>query len=184
MEDIDRAILMPKKDEPIIFKPYPGFEDHPVRMVSFLASLKYTMWLSNVSGKFYRLPTEAEWEYAARGGKLSKCHKDSCYIFAGSFKDYEVVNMTHYTQKVGSHKPNELGIYDMSGNVWEFCSDWFKGYSSENQTNPRGASLGENRVVRGGGLSDNPGDCRVASRYGSPLDDRGSNSGFRLVLSP
>ncbi len=136
VEDIDRAILMPKKDEPIKFKPYPGFEDHPVRMVSFLAALKYTMWLSNVSGKFYRLPTEAEWEYAARGGKLSKCHKDSCYIFAGSFKDYEVVNMTHYTQKVGSHKPNELGIYDMSGNVNEWVLDVYdKDYYTKLPTN-------------------------------------------------
>ncbi len=86
-------------------------------MVSFLAALKYAEWLSKVSGKFYRLPMEAEWEYAARGGKLSKCHKDSCYIYAGSSIDYEVIMMTSYTHKVGLKQPNELGIYNMSGNV-------------------------------------------------------------------
>lgn len=140
IEDIDRAIILPKKDEPILFKPYPGFEDHPVRMVSFLAALKYTEWLSNISGKFYRLPTEAEWEYAARGGKLSKCYKDSCFTYAGSSIDYEVVDMTHYTHKVGLKQPNELGIYNMSGNVYEWVLDVYdKDYYKKlpiNSSNP------------------------------------------------
>lgn len=123
IEDIDRGIMMPKKGQSAHFTPYPGFENHPVRMVSFLAALKYTEWLSKVSGKTYRLPTEAEWEYAARGGKLSNCHKDSCFIFAGSSTAHEVVNMTGYTNTVGKEKPNELGIYDMSGNVYEWVLD-------------------------------------------------------------
>jgi formylglycine-generating enzyme required for sulfatase activity len=139
LEDNQWAIQLPKIGEPVVYKPYPGMENHPVMLVSFLAALKYTEWLSQKTGAFYRLPTEAEWEYAARGGKLSKCHADSCYIYAGSNNEYQVA-VTRQTQKVGSKQPNELGIYDMSGNVYEYVLDIYdKNYYSklsDNSLNP------------------------------------------------
>jgi formylglycine-generating enzyme len=101
------------------------------------------------SGRKYRLPTEAEWEYAARGGNRSQG-----YQYAGSNNLDEVA---WYDSKEGSKtkpvkqkKPNELGLYDMSGNVWEWCSDWYGSYASHSATNPKGPSTGTSRVLRGG----------------------------------
>lgn len=121
-QDYYRSIRMPRKNEPVIFKAYPGFDDFPVSNISFFAALKYTEWLSQETGEYYRLPTEAEWEYAARGGAASKCLEDSCFIYSGSNNPYEIVSMRD-TRRVGSFKPNELGIHDMSGNVSEFVLD-------------------------------------------------------------
>ena len=121
-QDYYRSIKMPRKNEPVIFNAYPGFDDFPVSNISFYAALKYTEWLSKTTEKYYRLPTEAEWEYAARGGVVSNCHQDSCFIYSGSNNPYEIISMRN-TNKVGSFKPNQLGIYDMSGNVSEFVLD-------------------------------------------------------------
>ncbi len=131
----------------------------------------------------YRLPTEAEWEYAARGGNKSKG-----YIYSGSNTISNVAwyydNSRSKTNKVGTKQPNELGIYDMSGNVWEWCNDWYDSnyYSNSPQNNPKGPSSGSYRVLRGGSLY-HAGDyfCRVARRFNYYPVSCGSFIGFRFL---
>jgi len=109
------------------------------------------------------LPTEAEWEYAARGGK-----KSNGYKYAGSTTIDDVAwynnNSGSHTHDVATKRANELGLYDMSGNVWEWCQDWYDSYSSSSQTNPTGASSGYILVIRGGSRGSNAGNCRVSIR--------------------
>ena len=129
----------------------------------------------------YRLPTEAEWEFAARGSTQSHGFK-----FAGSNNVADVAvfnpNSGHGTKPVGSKHPNELGIYDMSGNVSEWCQDRYGAYSSTAQTDPKGPSSGTSRVLRGGSfftvVSD---ECRVAFRVSYPVDSRYGYLGLRCV---
>ncbi len=129
----------------------------------------------------YRLPTEAEWEYAARGGNESRG-----YEYAGGDNADQVGwygdNSGDKTQPVGGKSPNELGIYDMSGNVWEWCWDRYGGYSYGSQTNPKGASSGPRRVLRGGSWYLYAGYLRSAYRHVSSPDYSSSNLGFRLVV--
>lgn len=128
----------------------------------------------------YRLPTEVEWEFAARGGNKSRGYK-----YSGSNDIDEVAwysnNSGSKTHDVASKKPNELGIYDMSGNVWEWCWDWKGDYGLESQTDPRGPSTGVYRVSRGGSWYYYVGGCRVAGRGHSHPNEHSSNIGFRLV---
>lgn len=137
----------------------------PVENVSWEDVQAFLTKLNTIDpNKNYRLPTEAEWEYAAKGGKLSKGYK-----YAGSNDLNEVgwywKNSDGKTHPVGSKAPNELGIYDMSGNVWEWCNDWYGDYPKEAEDNYSGPQTGEYKVLRGGSWFVNTVNCRSASRF-------------------
>ena len=138
--------------------------------------------LNKITGKTFRLPTEAEWEYAARGGNKSKGYKYSGSNTIGDVAWY-YDNSSSTTHQVGTKAPNELGLYDMTGNVREWCSDWYGSYSSSAQSNPTGPFSGVIRVFRGGSWSYGAQFCRVSYRFGNFPDYRGNNFGFRLVCS-
>ena len=154
----------------------------PVEKVSWDDIQEFIKKLNAKTGKKFRLPTEAEWEYAARGGNKSKGYK-----YSGSNKlknvawyDHNSDNMTH---PVGQKRPNELGIYDMSGNVWEWCQDWYGDYSSSSQTNPTGPSIGSYHVLRGGSWLGSAWSCRVSCRASDGPIIPFCTDGFRLALS-
>jgi formylglycine-generating enzyme required for sulfatase activity len=135
----------------------------------------------NPAAKGYRLPTEAEWEYAARGGSATN-------VYSGSST---VDNVAWYTTNSGSRTKavkglfrNGYGLYDMSGNVSEWCWDWYDTYPSSAQTNPTGPSTGTGRVLRGGGHGNSAENCRSADRYNNNPDRRNFDGGFRLVFVP
>lgn len=152
----------------------------PVESVSWDDCQTFITKLNELTGKQFRLPTEAEWEFAARGATKSKIYK-----YAGSNDINEVawfVNNSDYkTMPVATKAPNELGLYDMSGNVWEWCQDWYSDYSSDAQTNPTGPVSGSYRVFRGGSWYYDASHCRVSSRNKYPLN-RSNVLGLRLAL--
>jgi formylglycine-generating enzyme required for sulfatase activity len=156
----------------------------PVESVSWDDVQTFLRKLNAKTGKVYRLPTEAEWEYAARGGSKSQGFK-----YAGSNNLDDVAwcgeNSNNTTHAVGSKQPNELGLYDMSGNVWEWCNDFFDSdyYANSPQANPKGPATGSERVNRGGGWYADPQYCRVADRSVSPSSRHEDFLGFRIVLS-
>ena len=157
-----------------------GDDNLPVEHVRWNDVQEFIQKLNAKTGKTYRLPTEAEWEYAARGGK-----KSLGYTYAGSNTVGDVAwyedNSGDKTQPVGQKQPNELGLYDMSGNVWEWCQDWYGDYSSSAQTNPTGPSSGTTRVLRGGSWNCSAWLCRVSLRFNAVPSDWYLNFGFRLV---
>ena len=159
---------------------FSGSDQLPVEYVSWNDCQEFIKKLNQLTGQNFRLPTEAEWEFAARGGNASKIYK-----YAGSNNIDEVAWYYGYfsskTHPVGTKSPNELGLYDMSGNVWEWCQDWYGSYSSNSQTNPTGPSSGSYRVLRGGSWLDNAGYCRVSYRSSSNSSDRYIDGGFRLA---
>lgn len=153
----------------------------PVEMVNWFDCQKFITELNRLTGKNFRFPTEAEWENAARGGKWSMG-----YRYAGNNNLDEVAwyyyNSAGKTHPVGQKTPNELGLYDMSGNVYEWCQDWYSGYS-RNQTNPSGPSSGSDRVWRGGCWGHDASECRVSVRnYYSP-SGRYAYHGLRLAAT-
>ncbi|MEI6407779.1 MAG: SUMF1/EgtB/PvdO family nonheme iron enzyme [Bacteroidota bacterium] len=136
--------------------------------------------LNFLSCKNYRLPTEAEWEYAARGGKKSRN-----FMYAGS-SDANLVSWNNYNANgkshiVGTKLANELGIYDLSGNVWEYCSDWYGPYSAELLLNPKGPINGTEYIVRGGSWAGSSWLCRNSLRFHFSTDFKSPYVGFRLV---
>ena len=179
--------------------------DHPVIHVSWNDVKAFCKWKNKKSGQHYRLPTEAEWEYAARGGASTSPATATKY--AGS-NDIDVVawywrnsgehKLSGYwswekieqnkckTHPVGEKLPNKLEIYDMSGNVWEWCNDKFSDYYRLEKpiNNPKGTSPNTNRVIRGGGWNSSEKDCRVSRRGNNEPDFRCSGIGFRLVRVP
>ena len=154
----------------------------PVEQVSWNACQDFILKLNSMTGKHFRLPTEAEWEYAARGGRKSRN-----YQYSGSDSIDNVAwfegNSSDDTHIVGTKFPNELGIFDMSGNVYEWCQDWYGDYSSSSQTNPTGAVSGTERVFRGGSWSSGTKFCRVFCRGFLPPGGYGVVLGLRLALS-
>ena len=154
----------------------------PVEQVSWKDCQKFITKLNRLTGKNFRLPTEAEWEYAARGGNKSRGYRysGSNTIDDVAWYENDALSQTH---PVGTKQPNELEIYDMTGNVMEWCQDWYGSYSSSPQVNPTGAASGSYRVVRGGGWSDSARGCRTSDRDFISPGGRSSDLGLRLVLS-
>jgi formylglycine-generating enzyme required for sulfatase activity len=178
--------------------------DNPVVNVSWYDAVGYGNWLSGRSGldgvykglgtddvewesgkrPGYRLPTEAEWEYAARGGNQQEWAGTNAEDSLGDYGWYDG-NSRSRTRPVGGKKANPFGLYDMSGNVWEWCWDWYDGYGEAAESNPRGPSEGTHRVLRGGSWSFNAEFCRSAYRgYSNSPADRDAYVGFRLVFVP
>ena len=154
----------------------------PVEKVSWNDCQEFISKLNSLTGRKFRLPTEAEWEYAARGGKKSRS-----YQYSGSSNISDVAwydgNSGSKTHPVGTKQANELGIYDMAGNVSEWCQDRYGSYVSSSQTNPTGADSGSRRVFRGGGWSSNARICRLSFRGCNSPDFLFSFLGLRLTLS-
>ena len=142
---------------------FTGNMQRPVETVSWNDCQTFISRLNQLTGENFCLPTEAQWEYAARGGNKSKGS-----IYSGSNEIDEVAwywdNSSFTTHPVKTKAPNELGIYDMSGNVWEWCSDWYGDYSSAAQTDPTGPATGSSHVSRGGSWDYDASYCRVANR--------------------
>ena len=157
-------------------------KDHPVEQVSWNDAQEFISKLNKREGSNkYRLPSEAEWEYAARGGTKSRGFK-----FAGGNNPSDVAvyddNFENSTASVGSKQPNELGIFDMSGNVWEWCEDWYDVYGASTQKDPRGPASAKFRVQRGGSFFNNETNCRVSTRNRRSPNSRDNNIGFRCVM--
>ena len=154
----------------------------PVEQVSIKDCQKFISKLNKMAGRRFRLPTEAEWEYAARGGKNSRG-----YQYSGSNKISDVAwydgNSGSETHPVGTKQANELEIYDMSGNVYELCQDWKGSYSNSSQTNPTGPTSGIGFVCRGGSWDHSPRYCRSSSRCLDSSVRLYMHLGLRLVLS-
>ena len=157
-------------------------DDLPVEQVSWDDCQTFISKLNGLTGRHFRLPTEAEWEFAARGGNQSR-HTQ----YSGSSRIDNVAwyasNSGNKTHSVKTKQPNELGIYDMTGNVWEWCQDWYGDYSSSAQTNPTGASSGSYRVNRGGSWDSVPRGCRSSRRSCGTNGFDFDYLGLRLVLS-
>ena len=191
--------------------------DHPVIYVSWNDAVAFCEWLSKQEGKTYRLPTEAEWEYACRAGTNNRYHfgddQEELIRFANAadkdrqnesekdggksviplFKDGKKTEIPFpfltrrdgypWTAPVEKFKPNAFGLYDMHGNVWEWCGDWYAEdyYANSPADNPQGPSAGLSRVIRGGGFNYTPFELRCALRRSNGPSDRLFNRGFRVV---
>ena len=182
---------------PSVFK---GNDQRPVENVSWDACQEFIKKLNQLTGKEFRLPTEAEWEYAARGGKYSRGYKYSGSnnadevawywrnsgdkYLSGEWNDDRIIENNCKTHPVKTKKANELGLYDMSGNVYEWCNDWYDDnyYRNSPQTNPTGPSEGVRRVLRGGGWYYFDESVRVSNRGSNTPDLRSSFVGLRLAL--
>lgn len=164
-------------------------DDYPAYYISYTDVQSFIMKLNRLTGEKFRMPTEAEWEYAAKGG-----NKSQRYTFSGSNTIGDVAwyfeeadnkgsSPDERTHCVATKQSNELGIYDMSGNVLEWCSDWYGSYSSGAVTDPQGAASGSDRVLRGGSLYSDATNCRISIRIFFTPKIRYSHFGFRLALS-
>ena len=154
---------------------------NPVEQITWKDCLEFIEKLNRLTNKHFRLPTEAEWEYAARGG-----HKSKGYKFAGGNILEEVAwadeNSESVTHPVAQKNANELGLYDMSGNVWEWCRDWKGPFPAESQVDPQGPSSGTGRIFRGGSWNSSAWNCRISYRNRNSETYRSSYLGMRLAM--
>jgi len=159
-------------------------DDHPVVGISWHDAAAFTEWLSQKTGRTFRLPTEAQWEFAARSG--GKNEKWAGTNDLSSLPKYAWLgdNAKDKTQAVGKKLPNGLGFYDMSGNVWEWCQDWYEDhyYGSSPRNNPQGPPVGTTRVLRGGSWISIPATVRAANRDWGYPSSRTSIYGFRVAM--
>ncbi len=178
---------------------FPQEVNHPVVNVSWNDAMAFCRWLSRVDGREYRLPTEAEWEFSCRAGSDSEFFfgDDAEQLVGVSNVADATLNQRFsgignpllsndgalYTSLVGSFRPNEFGLYDMHGNVSEWCSDWYGYYSDKTVTDPGGPTTGSFRVNRGGGWINEAAHCRSAHRYSDAPSYRNTDYGFRVALS-
>ena len=160
---------------------FEGDNQCPVENVSWNDCQEFIKKLNRLTGKNFRLPTEAEWEYAARGGNKSKGYKYSGSNDADAVAWYDK-NIGGKTYPVATKQANELGLYDMSGNVWECCQDCYGDYTSHSQSNPKGANTGSSRVLRGGSWNIDAWCVRVSDRGYDAPDTRYDGSGLRFAL--
>jgi formylglycine-generating enzyme len=169
--------------------PPPGRTNHPVVLVRYDDALAYCRWVSDSLGRGVRLPTEAEWEKAARGGIEGQRYPsgDDIDPSACNFLDDPAAKSERGTRPTGSYPPNAYGLYDMSGNVWEWVTDWYHaGYYGLGETrDPRGPESGNMRIVRGGSwVNDDLSQLRSAYRHKVPPDTYAHSVGFRIVCAP
>ena len=160
--------------------------DCPIECISWIDVQEYIIKLNKKTGKTYRLPTEAEWEYAAGGGNADR-NKWAGFDNIESIDSFAwyYLNSNSTSHSIGQKQPNQLGLYDLSGNIYEWCSDWYSDsyYNNSPDTNPGGASFGSKRVIRGGSWGRSSSRCRVANRdFYSPANSY-DLIGFRLALS-
>ena len=156
-------------------------DNMPVECVSWDDCQEFIRKLNSLTSQNFRLPTEAEWEFACRGGNNSRGYKYSGSNYIDNVAWYDGISGDK-THPVATKLPNELGIYDMTGNVWEWCSDWNGKYSSGAQTNPKGPYDGSYRVVRGGSWDDNAKGCRSSNRTCNSPGYHADYLGLRLSL--
>ena len=160
-------------------------DDHPVELVSWNEAMEFIQKLNVITGKNYRLPTEAEWEFAASTDPSGSKYTWSGTNFEKKLGDYAwySANSEGKTHPVKQKLANEWGLYDMTGNVWEWCSDWYGEYKNNSRNNPTGPSSGTTRVNRGGGCDDDGPYSRVSNRDEYKPEDHIPNVGFRIALS-
>ncbi|MGD1891654.1 MAG: formylglycine-generating enzyme family protein [Cyclobacteriaceae bacterium] len=169
-------------DNPAVFQTFDDSPSHPVEYVTWNQAQAFITRLNKNGTGTFRLPTEAEWEYACRASSTTNYYWGKEMAENGS-SDYAWANSRSFAQThpVGTKKPNNWGLYDMSGNVWEWCQDWYAPYDSESQTDPQGPAEGEMKVFRGGSWFDFREAQRSANRHKHAPDEPYAAIGFRLV---
>lgn len=168
------------EENPSLFK---GNPNHPVERITWNEAQAFIAKINNLGIGTFRLPTEAEWEHACRAGTQTRYWWGDDPAYQEVYQTSWFNPITHaQTRTVGGKKPNPNGLYDITGNVWEWCQDWKAPYTEEDQVDPKGPADGKLKVFRGSSWYDEPDMHRSANRHGHAPDERYSTIGFRLVL--